>query len=561
MPQPTWTTALPDWEERILAGRSLVPVAPLFPEEAEASMGVLKELRLRDAGGITIGQASKPWFLDFASAIFGAYNPQTGRRLISEFMLLISKKNGKSSSAAGIMLTALIRNWRESAEFLILAPTVEAANSAYKPAADMIGQDEELKALLQVQDYHRTITHRKTGASLKVVAADAQTVTGKKATGVLVDELWEFGKQSGAMGMLTEATGGLASRPEGFVIYLSTQSDEPPAGIFEQKLAYARGVRDGKIVDPQFMPVLYEFPAEVLKDEKHLQKEFFFVTNPNLGASVDELFLERKLKQASIDGEAALKDFLAKHLNVQISMAMRAGRWVGADYWVRRGRPEITLDHLIKQCEVVTVGIDGGGLDDLLGLAIIGRERETRHWLAWYHAWAHRIVLERRKSIATQLLDFEKDGDLTLVDDPGDDVIAVADIVCRIHDLGLLPEKLGIGVDASGINDIVEELTSPARGISMDMLIAISQGWKLMAAIKTTERRLAGGDFFHSGSRLMTFCASNAMVEPKGNAILITKAASGTAKIDPLMAGFNAVELLSRNPEASGGRSFWERAA
>lgn len=551
-----WSTACPDWEARIRARKSLVPCKPLHAREAREGADVLGALRLVDApGSPTIRDACRPWVFDLARALFGAYDPKTGRRDIQEFFLCVSKKNSKSTIAAGFMLTALIRNWRQSGEFLIVAPTVEVANNSFNPARDMVRADPELSALFHVQDHLRQITHRETNATLKVVAADNDTVGGKKAIGVLVDELWLFGKRPDAENMLREACGGLASRPEGFVVYLTTQSDEPPAGVFRQKLQYARGVRDGRIHDPKFLPVLYEFPEDMVKSKAYRDPANFYMTNPNLGASVDEEFLQREARKAEEAGEESLRGFLAKHLNVEIGLALRSDRWAGADFWTAAADRELTLDALIARSDVVDVGIDGGGLDDLLGLAVVGRDAHTRDWLLWNHAWAHPSVLERRKSEAARFDDFARDGDLGMVNRIGEDLDEVADIVSLIESSGKLDK---VGIDPAGVGGILDSLVD--AGVPQEKIIGISQGWKLGGAIKTTERRLAEGALRHGGRPLMSWCVGNAKVEPRANGILITKQASGFAKIDPLMATFNAVALMAQNP-VGVGVSFWDRAA
>ena len=548
-----WTTACPEWAARLRAGESIIP-APIFPAQANEALEVFKQLRIVDApGSPTFGESCKPWVFDFVAAIFGAYDAETGRRLIREALMLIPKKNSKSTLAAGIMLTALILNWRQSAEMIILAPTVEIANNAYAPARDMIKADDELAELFHVQDHVRTITHRTMGATLKVVAADSDTVGGKKASWILIDEEWLFGKKGNAEAMFREATGGLASRPEGMLIKLSTQSDEPPAGIFLQDLQYARDVRDGKISDAAFLPVLYEHPPEMVAGGEHLKLENLPLVNPNFGVSVDEEYLEREFTKAELAGEGSLRGFLAKHGNVQIGVNLRSDRWPGAEFWERQGtEPGLTLEHLLERCEVVDVGIDGGGLDDLLGLAVVGRDRETRKWLAWTHAWAHTSVLERRKSEAARFRDFEKNGELTIVQHMGDDADEVAAIVAQCEASGLLDK---VGCDPGGIGGILEALVD--ADVPEDKVIGISQGWKMAGAVKTTERKLAAGELSHGGQAMMNWCVGNAKAETRGNATLITKQLSGTAKIDPLMATFNAVTLMSLNPEGMGSMDDW----
>lgn len=541
-----WTTACPDWAERLKAGKSIIP-PPIFHEPAEQALAVFKALKIVDApGSPTFGEACAEWVFDFVRCIFGAYDQESGRRLITEFFLCIPKKNSKSTIAAGIMMTAVILNWRQSAEFSVLAPTVEVANNAYAPARDMVQKDEELDALMHVQTHIKTITHRGSGAALKVLAADQNTVGGKKSVGTLVDELHLFGKIPSAENMFREALGGLASRPEGFVIWLTTQSDEPPAGVFLQKLNYARDVRDGKVVDPGFVPIIFEHPPEMVEAKEHLKWENLALVNPNLGYSVAEAFLEREYKKAQLGGEESFRGFLAKHGNVEIGLNLRSDRWAGADFWEQQAKvPGITLTDLLDRSDVVDIGIDGGGLDDLLGLAVVGRDKKTRQWLLWTHAWAHPSVMERRKSEAARFNDFAKDGDLTLVKAMGDDVLEVAQICSTVHERGLLDK---IGVDPSGLGGIMDAIMEAE--IPQEKCVAVSQGWRMTGAIKTAERKLAEGVLVHGGQHLMNWCCGNARIEPRGNAVIITKQAAGTAKIDPLMAMFNAVTLMSLNPES-----------
>lgn len=545
-----WSTSCPDWRDRIRQRRSLIPFPPLFPDVAEAKMALFTSLRLMDVTGQpTIGESCDTWLLDFVAAVFGAYDPEIGEQLIKEFLLLVSKKNTKSTIAAGVMVTELALGWRHEDENLILAPTKEVADNSFKPAAAMIRADQELSDLLHIQDHIKLITNRSTKATLKVVAADSATVSGKKASRVLVDELWLFGKVATAEAMFQEATGGQASRPEGYTLFLTTQSDQPPQGVFKDKLADYRSIRDGEIVDKKKLPVLYEFPPEMIEAGDHLQPSNFYITNPNLGRSVGQEWLEGKFAEAQRADMPKRQVFYAKHLNVEMGVGLLHDAWAGAVHWAKANDPDLTLETLLERSEVIVAGIDGGGLDDLLGLTLLGREKGTHVWLSWSHAWGQLDVWDRRRDIVSALDGFIVDGDLTKCLDPTADIVGLVDILERVLKAGLFPEEFAIGLDPHGVAAIIDELM--ARGFTEKHLNAVAQGFRLNSAVIGSERKLKDGTLRHADQRMMDWCVGNAKAEQRGNAVLITKQIAGKAKIDPLIALFDAVMLMSRNPEAA----------
>ena len=538
-----WDLSCKDWQSKIKSGKSLLPDLPLFKAEADKAVAIFNNLRLPDVPGQPfLRDVGGEWFREIVRALFGSYDAEKQEREIRELFLLVPKKNAKTTLGAALMLVAVLCSKRPRAEFLFVAPTQEIADLAFRQAVGMIEADEVLAKKFYIQEHIKKITYRVTQSFLKVKSFDPKIVTGSKPSGVLLDELHVIAESSDADRVIGQLRGGLISQPEGFMVSITTQSERAPAGVFRSELIKARKVRDGELIAP-ILPVLYEFPKGVdWKDQKN-----WHMVTPNNKRSITVERLYQDYEQADAAGEEELRRWASQHLNIEIGLALRSDRWAGAEFWENCAGNLGGLDDLIARSEVIDVGIDGGGLDDLLGLAVVGRCKTTRKWLHWGRAWAHPSVIERRKNEAKRFKDFEKDGDLVLVDQIGDDITEISEIIYKIEDSGLLDK---IGVDPHGLGGILDVLIN--QGVSQDKIVGISQGWKLTGAIKTLERKLAECGVIHCNQPIMAWSVSNAKVEPRGNAVLITKQAAGSAKIDPLMAMLNAVSLMSLNPESQG---------
>lgn len=572
-----WDLSCLDWEDRIKAGRSLVPDLPLNEKEADRAVAVFNRLRLPDVVGTpTLEEAAGDWFREIVAALFGSL--VGGERLIREIFLLVAKKNAKTTNGAALMLAAQMLNRSPRAEFLLIGPTQAISEIAYNQAVGMILADPELtKNRFRIQDHVKKITYRGAVTStLQIRTFDQDVLNGVKPSGgVLIDELHLLGKKAGAARVISQIRGGMVPFPNAFLAFITTQSDMPPAGVFKSELLMARKVRDGVSPSRGLLPVLYEFPKVMMEGDDWRDPANWPMVTPNAGRSISIPRLIEERARAIEVGEEEFRVWASQHLNVEVGLALHTDRWAGADYWEACTDRTLTLEALIERSEVITIGVDGGGLDDLLGLAVLGREIGTKRWLLWTKAWVFRKALgrapegadekaiaaaikHRKSDVVERLLDFAHDGDLTIVDNVGDDIHELGDVVALVLASGKLPDENAIGLDPYCIGAIVEEMGR--RKLDTDKaLMAIPQGWKMTGAITTTARQLAGNMLVHAGQPMMAWCVGNAKVEPRGNAISITKQAAGSAKIDPLMALFDAVAVMALNPmPGSGGPSIYE---
>lgn len=551
-----WNFALPGWFDRLQEGRSLLPDLPLDHKEAARAVGIYNKIRLPDVPGQPpLSEAAGEWQRDIVRALFGSLD-ETGKRRVREIFCQVPKKNSKTTTGAAVMITAMLMNKRPRAEFLLIGPTQHIADTAFQQAAGMIAADPYLEKRFHPVEHEKKIIDRLNKARLRVKTLDMKVMTGVKPVGALIDELHVMGDIHYATRVIGQIRGGLLPNPEGFLVFITTQSDEEPAGVFKAELDYARGVRDGKITDSRMLPMLYEFPEvwQIDPQKPWANPANWPMVHPNLGRPFTVEDLVKEYTDAKAKGEEEERRWASQHLNIQVGLGTHAGTWIGSNYWAGAADRRLTLDAILARSEVVIVGVDGGGLDDLLGVAVLGRDKETKDWLLWSKAWAQNDVLERRKNIAERLLDFQRDGDLVISDDPMEVIHSVADLIEKVYMTGLLPEKYGVGFDPYGVSAMVDELA--ARGIDNDLnggpVCSVAQGTRLSQAVWGAEVRLKNGALKHAGQPMMSWVVGNAKVEQRGNAVMITKEVSGKAKIDPLIAAFNAVMLMSRNPEATG---------
>ena len=215
-------------------------------------------------------------------AAFSFINKKTLRRRFRKVLLLVARKNGKSTFAAAIMLYMLVADGEGGAEIYSIATKKDQAKIVFNEARNMIRQSPELRELIVK---HRTdLEFVQTFSKFEPLASDTDGLDGLNSHGVTIDELHAI------KGMdLYELMEQSMSAREQPMLLMTTTAGTLRESIYDERYDYAKKVAEWQpgYHDDEFLPLLYELDNV----EEWTDPECWIKPNPGLGTikSVDYL--------------------------------------------------------------------------------------------------------------------------------------------------------------------------------------------------------------------------------------------------------------------------------
>jgi len=464
------------------------------------------------------------WQEALIRTLFGTLQADRKTRQYRTCYIEIPRKNGKTELAAAIALYMLLVDPEPGAEIYGAAVDLEQASLAFNVAVQMLRNDPDLASAVEIIPSRRRIVHYASGSIYRAIPADAPSAHGYNASAVIYDELHAAPNRE-LWDVLTTSMGA-RRQPLTFVI---TTAGYDRHSICWELHAYAERVRDGVLVDPTFLPILYGAPAEA----DWLDEAVWRRTNPALGdfRSLDEM---RTMARQAQEVPARQNTFRRLYL---CQWTESESRWFDPAVWAEGAGEPVTLESLRGRRAVL--GLDLSSTTDLTAAVLAvpevdgGVRAAAQFWLPEDH------LPERVRRDRAPYDVWARDGHLTLT--PGnvidyDHVLAWVLALTEEHGI----DVVDVGFDPWNATHLITRLQE--AGVPCT---AVRQGFgSLSAPSKHLETLVVGRKLRHGGHPALTWCAGNVVTEtdPAGN--LKPSKRKSTERIDGIVALVTALNRV-----------------
>ena len=258
------------------------------------------------------------WEKAVLQAAYGFKMSDTNLRRFNEVLLLIARKNGKTTFIAGIDLAEFFLS-KGGVDIVCASNTTEQANILFEEINNM---REQSKALSNERRSKKNIFHiysPKTKNKIKKLSAQSRNKDGYNIEVGCIDEVHEMTDSK-----VYDAIKQSQSTKEEPLIFIITTEGNTVGGFLDNKLDYVRKMIKGEIQDERVLPWLYTQDSvnEIYEDKRTWQK-----SNPSLGTVKTYSYLEDLMNKSRHD-LATRVTMLSKDFNIK---QLEQGSWLSFD--------------------------------------------------------------------------------------------------------------------------------------------------------------------------------------------------------------------------------------
>jgi phage terminase large subunit-like protein len=448
-----------------------------------------------------------------------------GLRQYRTCLLMLPRKNGKTELAAALVVYFLLFDGEIGGEIYSAAADRDQASLVFHVVAQMLRNDPELEAMVEIVDSQKRIVHRDSGSVYRAISAEAASKHGFNASAVIYDELhaapnrdlWE---------VLASSTG---ARAQPLVMAISTAGYDRHSMLWEL-YSHAKNVAETPALDPSFLPIIYEAPA----DADWRDEAVWAQCNPALG---DFRRLDEMQEKAARAQQVPAQENVFRRLYLN-QWTEQASRWIGLDQWDACQAPAVAWS---GPC---FVGMDLASTQDLTALVGVYPDAEGPGFAVRAVAFLPGDRLRERA--ARDRVPYEqwvRDGHLIIT--PGN--IAEYDRVREeLNRWAETSDVREVGYDQHNATQLVTNLQKDGFN-----LVPIRQTFLgLSAATKTLERKILSRALRHDGHPVLRWNLSNVAIETDAEGNMKPSKRASLARIDLIAALVMAVDRMDRHSMA-----------
>ena len=447
------------------------------------------------------------WQKAFWECVYSFKSKETGRRRFNIVLLMVGRKNGKSTLCASDCLYDLLLG--KGQEIVVVSNTEKESKLIWQEVDNIriqIDPQGELTGRNLTEIYNKKSFNR-----VFRLTSNMRHLDGQNLAKVYYDEAHETLNDD----LFQACMRGMSAQDEPLMIITTTQGFIRD-GFLDKQVQHAHEVMDGYVEDTAFLPWLYEMDteAEVWEDSEAWQK-----ANPGLGSIKKVEFLDQMVDRArwSAEDKAHLltKDFNISQIGSQSFFTE-----------TQLSYPQNTI--CIEDNQTSRLGIGACDLSRTTDVTCASYLYEDNGKLITFqHYWVPKTKLTESTDTGAgaRYEEWQKAGYLTVCDGAEVDHQDVAQWFGYLRDNGF--DVLIVGHDRWQSREFCQVLDG--MGIAHE---PIGQGYALSTALYRLYDELHAQTIEWGGNSMTTWMLSNLQIKSDGQGAIKPVRGKGQAKID-----------------------------